>query len=75
MDHFHHAVLTNLQSLCLLHKPLSHLALQWFYLRLEMFAYFFRVVAIDDFLGSDDVLPASAENQEQEFDVEAIFSV
>lgn len=44
-------------------------------MQMKMFAYLFWVIAIDDFLGSDDVFPASAENQEQELDVEAIFSV
>lgn len=42
---------------------------------LEVLAYFFWVVAIDDVLGSDDVFPASAKNKEEELYVEAIFPV
>ena len=75
MEDFHHSILAVLQPLCLLHEPLSHFALQWLHLQLEVFAYFFWVVAVYNFLGSDDVFPASAENQEQELYVEAIFSV
>lgn len=75
VEDFHHSILAVSQSLCLFHEPLSYFALQWLYLQLEVLAYFFWVVAVDDFLRSDDVFPASAENQEQELYVEAIFSV